>query len=194
MPASSNGSPAVFGFVNHRVVTSNSHLPLIAQDQYRVVFDLYQKGYDWWFPACGVPFMILGGMFVWFGRRRDQPRSRRLFGYAFVGFACLWSGVVFSSTFREYVALHSAYRHSHFSVVEGLVTDFHPMPYTGHQDECFSVQSRTFCYSDYEVTAGFNNSASHGGPIRAGLPVRVSYIGNRIVRLEVRSDELSSGH
>jgi hypothetical protein len=49
-----------------------------------------------------------------------------------------------------------------------------------------------FCYSDYEVTAGFNNSASHGGPIREGLPVRVSYIGNTIVRLEVSNDSLPS--
>jgi hypothetical protein len=66
------------------------------------------------------------------------------------------------------------------------------MPYEGHQDECFSVQAQTFCYSDYEVTAGFNNATSHGGPIREGLPVRVSYIGNTIVRLEVRSDALPS--
>jgi hypothetical protein len=66
------------------------------------------------------------------------------------------------------------------------------MPYEGHQDECFSVQSQTFCYSDYGVTAGFNNSASHGGPIREGLPVRVSYVGSTIVRLEIRSDALLS--
>src|SRR5205085_2302526 len=36
------------------------------------------------------------------------------------------------------------------------------------------------------------NSASHGGSIREGLPVRVSYIDNAIVRLEVRSDALPS--
>lgn len=77
-------------------------------------------------------------------------------------------------------------------MVQGYVTNFRPMPYEGHQDECFSVQSETFCYSDYGITAGFNNSASHGGPIREGLPVRVSYVGNTIVRLEVRSDVLPS--
>src|SRR5689334_21528282 len=109
-----------------------------------------------------------------------------------IGFACLWSGVAFSTTFREYVALHSAYGRSQFSVVEGRVTNFRPMPHEGHQPECFSVQSQTFCYSDYEVTAGFNNSTSHGGPIRDGLPVRVSYICKTIVRLEVRSDALPS--
>lgn len=109
-----------------------------------------------------------------------------------LGFACLWSGLVFTTTFSEYLGLRSAYRQGQFSVVEGYVTNFRPMPYEGHQDECFSVQSETFCYSDYGVTAGFNNSASHGGPIREGLPVRVSYRGNTIVRLEVRSDALPS--
>lgn len=163
---------------------------MIAHDQYRVVFDLYQKGFAWWFPACGLPFVVIGGVFVWLGRRGNKPPSRRLFGYVIVGFACLWSGVTFISTFRDYLALRLAYRHSQFSVVEGRVTDFHPMPYEGHQDECFSVQPKTFCYSDYAVTAGFNNSASHGGPIREGLPVRISYVGKTIVRLEVESDTL----
>jgi hypothetical protein len=39
------------------------------------------------------------------------------------------------------------------------------------------------------MTAGFHQSASHGGPIRAGLPVRITYRpyggANDIVRLEV---------
>jgi hypothetical protein len=52
------------------------------------------------------------------------------------------------------------------------------MPYQGHQEECFSVGDRTFRYSDYEPTAGFNNTASHGGPIRGGLAGRIAYIGN----------------
>jgi hypothetical protein len=135
---------------------------VIAHDQYRVVFDLYQKGFDWWFPAIGLLFMFIGGIFVWFGSKKGL-RSRRMEGYFLIGFACLWSGVTFSSMLREDVALRSAYRRSQFSVVEGRVTDFHPMPYQGHQSECFSVRSQTFCYSDYVVTAGFNNSASHGG-------------------------------
>ena len=178
--------------VNHRVVPFNHHLPVIAHDQYRVVFDLYQKGFEWWFPACGLIFAIAGGVLIWWGRRKRWPFSRRFAAYLMLGFACLWSGLVFTSTFSEYLRLRSAYRRGQFSVVEGSVTNFRPMPYEGHQDECFSVRSETFCYSDYGVTAGFNNSASHGGPIREGLPVRVSYIGNTIVRLEVRSDALPS--
>lgn len=160
---------------------------MIAHDQYRVVFDLYQKGFEWWFSSLGLALAAIGGLITWLGRGKKSWRERRLFGDVMIGFACLWSGVTFSSTFREYVRVRSAYRRSQFKVVEGRVTNFRPMPYAGHQDECFSVQSQTFCYSDYEVTAGFNNSASHDGPIRDGLPVRVSYVGNSIVRLEIAS-------
>ena len=166
---------------------------MIAHDQYRVAFDLSQKSFEWWFPAFGLVFVAIGGVIVWLGRTRNWQGSRRIAGYFMIGFACLWSGVTFSTTFSDYAALHSAYRRSQFSVVEGRVTNFRPMPYEGHQLECFSVQSQTFCYSDYVVTAGFSNSASHGGPIREGLPVRISYIGNSIVRVEVRSDTQPSG-
>jgi hypothetical protein len=160
------------------------------QDQYQVVFDLTQKSFQWWFPAFGLIFAVIGGVMIWWGRRKRWQFSRKFFGYFMLGFACVWSSVAFGGMFSEYFNLRSAYRQGQFSVVEGYVTNFRPMPYEGHQDECFSVRSETFCYSDYGITAGFNNSASHGGPIQEGLPVRVSYIGNTIVRLEVRSDSL----
>ena len=51
--------------------------------------------------------------------------------------------------------------------------------------ERFCVSGTCFEYSDYVVTGGFNNTSSHGGPIRAGLPVRVSHVGDRIVKLEI---------
>ncbi|WP_321797617.1 hypothetical protein [Burkholderia sp. BCC1988] len=65
------------------------------------------------------------------------------------------------------------------------MTAFEPMPYGGHAMERFCVGQVCFSYSDYVVTGGFNNTASHGGPIRAGLPVRVSYVDGLIVKLEV---------
>jgi hypothetical protein len=164
----------------------------VTHDQYQIVFDLSQKSFQWWFPAFGLIFAVIGAVIIWLGRRNRWPRSRSFVGYFMVGFACLWSGLVFPPTFSEYLKLQSAYRHGQFSVVEGHVTNFRPMPYEGHTEECFSVGSETFCYSDYVVTSGFNNSASHGGPIREGVPIRVSYIGNTIVRLEIGSDELPS--
>jgi hypothetical protein len=110
-----------------------------AHDQYRVVFDLSQKGFEWWFPAYGLIFIAIGGVFLWLRRILNWPlpRPRRFAVYFGIGFAFLWSGVAFLSTFREYVALHSAYSRSQFSVVEGRETNFRPMPYEGHRTNDF---------------------------------------------------------
>ena len=59
------------------------------------------------------------------------------------------------------------------------------MPVSGHAMEHFCVRQACFEYSDFVITAGFNNTASYGGPIRDGLPVRVTYVGNAIAKLEV---------
>jgi hypothetical protein len=66
-------------------------------------------------------------------------------------------------------------------VLEGEVTQFVGGPKT----ECFTVEDRRFCYSDAGIRAGFTRSSMYGGPIEPGLPVRVSAIGDTIVRLEV---------
>jgi hypothetical protein len=59
------------------------------------------------------------------------------------------------------------------------------MPKSGHKMESFTVNGVKFEYSDFVVTPGFNNATSHGGPIREGLPVRISHIDNTILKLEV---------
>ena len=80
-------------------------------------------------------------------------------------------------------------------VVSGVVTDFVPMPSGGHAYEHFCVHHVCFDYSDFVHTGGFNNTSSHGGPIRAGMDVRISYVersiepGNVIVRMEVQSSQ-----
>jgi len=93
--------------------------------------------------------------------------------------------MAFSSTYRDYACLSKAIDSARVSVVEGVVNQFQPMPYTGHAMEHFCVNANCFAYSDYVITAGFNHTSSHGGPIREGLPVRVTFVGSTIVKLEV---------
>ncbi|MEK6347822.1 MAG: hypothetical protein V4764_10100 [Burkholderia sp.] len=69
--------------------------------------------------------------------------------------------------------------------VEGPVTDFVPMPYGGHGRERFCVGGTCFSYSDSQRTGGFHHTALHGGPIRSGAVVRVSYLRGTILRLEM---------
>lgn len=108
---------------------------------------------------------------------------------AFVGIALVVLGSTAARLRSQTNDALKAFQSGQYSVVEGPVTNFDPMPFEGHKLECFSVREERFCYSDYVVTPGFRNTASHGGPIRSGLLVRVGYrktgIRNTILLLEV---------
>jgi len=69
--------------------------------------------------------------------------------------------------------------------LEGSVEHFFEV--AGGKNECLSIEDRRFCYSDWEITPGFNRTRALGGPIEPGLQVRVAAIGDTIVRLEVAS-------
>jgi hypothetical protein len=112
-----------------------------------------------------------------------QERAGRIFSWCFFSsrFKWRWPSPALSWNQRP----TSDLREGQYSVVEGPVTDFVPMPYEGQSQENFAVNGHRFSYSDYSMTAGLRNAASHGGPIREGLYVRISYSGNLILRLEV---------
>lgn len=69
-------------------------------------------------------------------------------------------------------------------VVEGTVENFHPMPYEGHTQESFTIKGVEFSYSDFTLNPGFNQTKSHGGPIDAGMNLRIWHIGNEILKIE----------
>lgn len=71
-------------------------------------------------------------------------------------------------------------------VIEGPVTIY--LEVGGGKNECISVADRQFCYSDWDLTPGFNRTRALGGPIRDGLQVRLRAIGDTIVRLEVAEE------
>ena len=154
---------------------------------YRVVFDISQQGYAWWFPACGLFAVLIGVVGIWIVRRRPGPYRLRDRGpFLMVGFGVFWTAIAFGMTYSEFRYAHGVYQRGEFYEVEGPVHDFRPMPASGHGDECFAVEDRTFCYSEYVIAAGFNQTQRSGGPIREGLTVRIEYVGGTILRLEVR--------
>jgi hypothetical protein len=68
-------------------------------------------------------------------------------------------------------------------IIEGVVAvDFEA---GGGRTECISVDARRFCYADSSNDPGFNRTRALGGPMRDGLQVRISSIGQTIVRVEV---------
>jgi hypothetical protein len=167
-----------------------SALARSSSEAYTTVFDVTQAGFrQWSFSAFGLIFVAVGlalptlirlGIF-----RQPPPWMQKWFPRVFLGFAIFWTATSFAATYGDYHAAVHAMRSNEAKFVEGIVTRFTPMPYTGHAMESFVVQGVRFEYSDYVITAGFNNAASHGGPIREGLPVRIWYRGNEILRLDV---------
>jgi hypothetical protein len=160
---------------------------------YVTVFDISQKPFEWWWSASGLLFVVIGILLIRFGTKLGAAREQKILGWAMVIFASFWTLVSFGFMYSSYREYAEAYRTGQYSVVEGIVEGFHPMPYEGHQEECFVVQKEKFCYSDYDVSKpGFHQTASHGGPIRAGLPVRIAYRDGRILRLEIGAGSMSS--
>lgn len=158
------------------------------------IFDAAHTGYKtWFFPAFGLIFIAVGSFLVFLPTLSQkllpngpQGEARRLFGWAFLCFAIFWTAFSFIVTCGEYCSIQSAISHDQFQTVEGAVTDFIPMPYSGHAMERFKVNGVPFAYSDYVVTNGFNQTSSHGGPIREGLYVRIEYINGKIIKLDIR--------
>lgn len=156
--------------------------------EYVTVYQISKQYPDWLFRfGQFVPLIIAVGLVV--SKWRLGWRKFTWFHCVFFCFFALIASSLISNSDTNSKAFE-IYQKGIYSVVEGNVTDFHPMPYEGHEDECFSVQKERFCYSDYMITPGFHNSASHGGPIRAGLPVRIAYSGSIILRLDIAAGQV----
>lgn len=153
--------------------------------EYITAYQISQRLPDWPFASVGLLPLIGGAVILWGKRRFKWTKPHWLLAVFFCVFGVIWVGGVGSSVLVADWDAFAAYQKGNYRTVEGIVYNFRPMPYEGHQDECFSVQDQRFCYSDYEIAPGFHNATSHGGPIRSGLPVRIAYRDGRILRLDI---------
>jgi hypothetical protein len=158
--------------------------------EYVTVYQISKQFTDWSFALAGVIPLIAGIVIILGKLRFGWKQPRWLVPIFACGFGGLWICTAGLSVLHEDRWALTAYQKGDYHLIEGIVTDFNPMPYEGHQDECFSVQDQRFCYSDYEVAPGFRNTASHGGPIRSGLPVRIAYLNGTILRLDIPRDQV----
>ena len=157
---------------------------------YVTVFQISSGSSGFPFALLGLVPLIIGGILLvgkWLFRWR-QPNW--IFAIFLVGLGLMWIYLVSGPILTQGKDAFTAFQAGQYSLVEGTVRDFHPMPYEGHEEECFTVETNRFCYSDYEVTPGFHNTASHGGPMRSGIHVRIAHLGPTILRLQIRKDEL----
>lgn len=156
--------------------------------EYSVAYDVTLGGFrNWWLPVVGFVFIIISVQLIRF-RLTFPWRIPPLVLFVFAGLSIFVTALIALGVIGGHIALASALQNGRCNVIEGAVSDFHPMPKGGHDKEWLIVGNQRFEYSDYMISAGFNNTASHGGPIRKNLPVRIHYLGNNIAKLEVAKD------
>ena len=158
---------------------------------YVSVFDASASPYrNLSFLVPDLPLLVVGIVMVvrpeWLEVVFRKPLERRwLFRWSFFLFVAAWTIGATASTLGDSYEASRSVRDGRCRIVEGRVNHFHPMPFTGHDEESFDVNGVKFAYSDYVVSAGYNKTASHGGPIRQGLPVRICHQDGEILRLEI---------
>jgi hypothetical protein len=154
---------------------------------YRTVFDVTQVGFQWWIPLL---IGIFGAFFVgvgWAVRTtgdKDSFRKGALFQLVgAVGF--LGALVFFVSMYWEYRSARKAFETHSYSVSEGVVRDFIPMPPGGHSTESFEVNGVRFEYGSGWGSTMFNSEWNKGF-IHNGVEVRITYVGKDIIKVEAK--------
>ena len=162
---------------------------------FQTIFDANAKGFELW-PTL---VSLLWGVVFLAVARSKNVRNRintKVWAYSMAGIGFLFALIIFMLMYKSYQTILTAYRSGNFEVVEGTTKDFHPKEAFGGGYESFKVKDVPFFYSDYELSPGFNRTTRNGGPMKDGLPVRITYVydnesspaRNVIVRLEVGAE------
>ncbi|MBL4789916.1 MAG: hypothetical protein JKY60_13035 [Kordiimonadaceae bacterium] len=162
-------------------------------DELVLVFDLIENGYYNWKPILlGLMFFGIGLCLQFVVRTKTigpiiTKHSPTLPAIAkfFVWGAGILTVVWFALGYARYNKVVTFYQDGQYETVEGIVENFIPLPRENGAVESFTVKGKKFHYSDYRIEPGFRNSRPHGGPMNAGIYVRIRHSGNMILRLEV---------
>jgi len=146
-----------------------------------VVYDLVSHGYTAWsYSLIGLAIAI--ALFAL--RPIYDRRSQRLLTLM-IGVALFVSAAMLIITWDNYHWLRQQIMKGKVRTVDGIVTDFIPEGPGGHPGESFRVDTVTYSYGSYELMPGFRQTMPKGGPIRAGLHVRIQDVDGTIVHLEI---------
>jgi hypothetical protein len=137
-----------------------------------VIFDISQKGYDW-FPICIGLLFIIGAAI---GMLSPQSRKTlQIVPALLLLFGVLLSLGMFLFQYTNHQRYQAILDHGQYSVVEGTAERFHPMSKAGHGNETFTINGVSFSYSDFSVTPAFNTTSVYGGPIHEGMYLKIYY-------------------
>lgn len=151
----------------------------------RTLFDIASKPFAWSVLIVPIGLFLIGMLLAWSERMQIGKYPVRKVGYISCGVGAVVAAYICVAWLVQRHEGVTALQTGQYSTVEGPVQGFRPMPYEGHQDEVFTVDRHIFSYTDFAFTPCFNRSSSHGGPIRAGLNLRIAYVDDCILRIDL---------
>jgi hypothetical protein len=151
----------------------------------KTLFDITAKPFDWMSLVPPTGLLLVGIFLTQMERKNIGKFLIRRIGHILCFVAAIIAAYTSAKWFTTKRAGALALEKGKCSVIQGEVTSFRPMTYAGQPHESFSIGNQSFSYSDFVVTPCFNNSSSHGGPMRPGLHLRVSYSDDCILRIEI---------
>lgn len=158
---------------------------------YVTVFDIANADqHIWWFAVGAVAIIslvfLIAVSFLSMSRLR-----RRIFLGAMLAFDVLFGWSLWAG-YQEDSRLREARASGDFKIVEGKVESFDEQIDEDTKLERFSVAGISFSYDGRSITAAFHHIARNGGPVRAGAHLRISYVGDKIIKLEIDRDDIPS--
>jgi hypothetical protein len=91
------------------------------------------------------------------------------------------------SAVRETHKLTQALKQGRCAVVEGTVSVLREQPRSGHAPgDRIRIGDKEFVYSYFVSSPGYHTTVSHGGALVNGTSARLHYLGETIVRVEVK--------
>jgi hypothetical protein len=158
-------------------------------DGYTTVFETsyFSNGFLLW----NIGFLAVGIFAV-----RQMIRSRKWGNgkQAPIFFMCLWATFwFFASGAWLYLNLTNgrlytaALANNQCEVVEGTVQVLHEQPAGGHDaGDRIRIGDKEFTYSYFTSTLSYNRTISHGGKLTNGVTARLHYLGNAILKVEIK--------
>ena len=156
------------------------------------IFDVHDN------PWRYLPVLMFGLLLLFFaikavrdeapkGRKDSPPIGTKILHRYAIAFAMLWIGLVGFSAWTSTVSAIWALNSASYQRVEGPVTRLYQTGWKGKVSDLFSIGSIRFSYYDYDARSTDDNRVTDPGCIVEGVPVRIAYKGNRVLKLEIGS-------
>ena len=162
---------------------------LLVLQGYTTVYDVrHSLPQAWYLPlgmlalACGGPILLRAYHRLPAGHQSPGGLALRYLGLAVAVTAA-------AGSLGPYAKLRLRLARGEFTTYEGVVTNFQPGAPSVREEEAWTLSTphgaRAYRYGPLVLAGGFTRTVALGGPVRAGLRVRVTDVDGRIARLEV---------